>query len=143
MNDLDEICSMAVDFRRVWEAVLQNALKHQNTAGSCLYAAMLLSTSLSRFASCTTQVCGGDGQSGGLRDREGALRGHYWVEGLTTRGHSFVADVTADQFGYASVVVLPLAPARSVYQPGDQATVDEHVESEQLRCDLAMADCPA
>lgn len=137
MSDLDEICSMTVDFRRMWEAVLQNALKHQNTAGSCLYAAMLLSTSLSRFAGSTTQVRGGDGQDGGLRDREGVLRGHYWVEGRTAQGHPYVADVTADQFGYDKVVVLPLTAARSVYQPGDQATVDEHVETERVRCESA------
>lgn len=141
MNDLDEICSMTADFRRIWEAVLHSALKHQNTEGSCLYAAMLLSTSLSRFADSTTRVCGGDGQTGGLRDREGVLRGHYWVEGRTVQGDTFLADVTADQFGYGTVVVLPLAVARSVYLPGDQATVDEHVEAERLRCDSAVEDC--
>jgi len=142
MNDLDEICSMAVDFRRVWESVLQSALKHQDTAGSCLYAAMLLSNSLSRFAESATQVRGGDGRDGGLRDRYGVLRGHYWVEGCTKTGYAFVVDVTADQFGYDKVVVLPLEVARSVYQPGDQATVDEHVETERVLCESAVSSCP-
>jgi hypothetical protein len=141
MNDLDEICALTVDFRRMWESVLQSALQHQNTAGSCLYAAMLLSTSLSRFAESATQICGGDGQDGGLRDREGMLRGHYWVEGRTKTGCAFVVDVTADQFGYDKVVVLPLDVARSVYQPGDQATVDEHVAEEMARCESAASSC--
>jgi len=125
---------MACDFRKLWESVLQRALAHQNTAGSCLYAAMLLSTSLTKFGGASAGVCGGDGRDGGLRGLDGVLHGHYWVEGQTAQGHAFVADVTADQFGHAAVMVLPLQVGRSVYQPGDQAVVDGHVEREGARC---------
>jgi hypothetical protein len=39
--------------------------------------------------------------------------GHYWVEGVTPDGIAFVADLTADQFGYAHVYFDWADPSRS------------------------------
>jgi len=96
-----------------------------------MYASILLATLLSKFAEAPSHVCGGGPpMDGGLADPAGVLRGHYWVEGTTRSGEDFVADITADQFGYPNVVVLPLAAAAR-YQRGDQALINQHIEEER------------
>ncbi|EDT41971.1 hypothetical protein [Burkholderia ambifaria] len=89
------------------------------TLGTCLQASILLQQSLEGFAACEAVVRGGDG---GARDSMGAWHGHYWIEGVCEDGYHFAADITADQFGWLPVIVLPLDAARERYQPGDDAT---------------------
>jgi hypothetical protein len=85
-------------------------------------------------------VRGGDGdKDGGLKDAAGNLRGHYWVEGTAANGDTFIADITADQFGYPPVVVLSLEEGRSLYVSGDQAVVDAHVAAEEEQIALRAA----
>lgn len=54
--------------------------------------------------------------------------GHYWVEGKTPGGVGFVADITADQFGWPNAVVLPMYQARERYRAGDDEIVAEAVD---------------
>lgn len=99
------------------------------TEGTCLYASFLLCMTLTEFGGCTAQICGGDGQAdGGLIGPDGKRHGHYWIEGVSAAGVSFIADITADQFGYEPVVLMQPRAGRLRYQPGDATTVQQHVD---------------
>lgn len=108
------------------------------SAGTCLYASIALKQALEKFADCVVKVRGGDGHGdGGILGRDELLHGHYWLEGRTFSGVGFVADITADQFGYAQVVVLPWQQARAIYYPGVQDVVDCAVK--EIERDLIAA----
>ena len=132
LSDLRVTCESC---RAVLEALLGNVLPDvplsHRIAGSCLYGCVLLSLAIQKFTGADATICGGDGAGdGGLLDPNGTLRGHYWVEGvLPLAGLEFVADITADQFGYAAVVVVPKRDAPQ-YIRGNQARVDAHVRQE-------------
>jgi hypothetical protein len=122
----------ATFLRRSLEHILQDARGTSETRGSCLHASILLSTMLTKFAGATCRVRGGGPpMDGGVLDPAGALRGHYWVEGLTCSGQFFVVDITADQFGYEDVVLLAKDEAQLRYFPGEQKLIDEHAREEQ------------
>ena len=132
MEHLDKIRGLATDMRDMFERLLQDSLGSSQTEGACLHAAILLASTLTKFAKAPSMVCGGGPpMDGGLKDRDGALRGHYWVAGTCETGQEFVADITADQFGYAKVVVLDAADAAVLYFPGDATLIAQHVEEEQ------------
>lgn len=127
-EDIREICQ---GMRDLLEQMLRESIGTSETKGACLHAAIILSRALTTFTGGKAQVAGGGPpMDGGVKDREGRLRGHYWVEGVSATGEAFVADVTADQFGYDRVVLLPLSEARARYVPGDAAVIAEHVETE-------------
>jgi hypothetical protein len=42
---------------------------------------------------------------GGMVDRDGVWRGHFWVTGRASDGGRVIVDLTADQFGWEDVVV--------------------------------------
>lgn len=133
MEDLEQIIELCTGMREIFLRVLR-ANDVDGVAGSCLHASILLSQSLDKFGGCKTVVRGGDGHlDGGAADPSGNCFGHYWVEGLSGNGIPFVADITADQFGWPSVVVLPAAQAREWYRPGNDddagAAVDEALEN--------------
>lgn len=128
--------------RSIFEQVLRSALVNRGAAGgelvrgTCLFACLLLKESLERFADCTVDICGGDGQEDGwVFDTAGAKRGHYWTEGVTPGGARFLADITADQFGHEPIVLLWREDSWETYQPGDAARVSSHVKElgEELR----------
>jgi hypothetical protein len=84
-------------------------------------------------------VRGGDGRcDGGAFDPAGEWHGHYWVAGVTAEGNPFVADITADPFGWPSVVVLPLPVGRNRYRPGNDERCGEAVAEEIRRMDGAI-----
>ncbi|MGV8399277.1 DUF6283 family protein [Pseudomonas aeruginosa] len=127
---ISEVCTR---MRDIFERILA-VTGVESTAGSCLHASVLLSQSLDRYAGCETVVRGGNGLlDGGAQSASGEWRGHYWVEGITKGGEPFLADITADQFGWPPVVILPLASARARYRPGNDdavgLAVDELVAS--------------
>lgn len=127
LQPVEELCS---SIRGIFEHLLAIE-KIAGTAGTCLYGSILLQQALDRFGNCETVVRGGDGAGdGGAQDKTGAWHGHYWVEGRTQDGKPFLADITADQFGWPPVVVLPLGEGRGRYQPGDDATCGRAVEFE-------------
>lgn len=126
LGAISEFCARQ---RGILEAVLATSNLHE-TAGTCLYAAIFLVQVLERFAGCEAVVRGGDGEGdGGARDVNGVWRGHYWVEGVSEAGVPFLADVTADQFGWPPIVVLPLAEARERYVPGDDSLCGSAVDA--------------
>ena len=130
LQPVDDLCS---SIRGIFERVLA-VEKIANTAGTCLHGSILLQQALDRFADCETVVRGGDGAGdGGALDKTGAWHGHYWVEGLTRDGKPFLADITADQFGWPPIVVLPLEEGRERYQPGDDTVCGRAVENELVR----------
>ena len=130
LQPVEDLCS---SIRGIFERVLA-VEKIANTAGTCLHGSILLQQALDRFADCETVVRGGDGAGdGGALDKTGAWHGHYWVEGLTRDGKPFLADITADQFGWPSIVVLPLEEGRERYQPGDDTVCGRAVENELVR----------
>ncbi|ENZ78001.1 MULTISPECIES: hypothetical protein [Ralstonia] len=133
MSHLQSVEDLSSSIRGIFERVLA-VEKIAGTAGTCLYGSILLQQALDRFADCETVVRGGDGAGdGGAQDRTGAWHGHYWVEGLTQDGKPFLADITADQFGWPPVVVLPLEEGRERYQPGDDTVCGRAVENELVR----------
>ncbi|MEJ6002751.1 hypothetical protein [Paucibacter soli] len=93
--------------------------------GACLYASILVASTLNRFGIARARVRGGDGAVQlGARDSRGQWNGHYWVEAeIEGHGH-FVVDITADQFGHEPVVILPVSQASQNYRPGPQGEVD-------------------
>lgn len=132
MDHLSTVRELSTELRGIFERILADAIGTNQTAGACLHAAILLSTILTKFANAPSHVCGGGPPlDGGLRDKEGVLRGHYWVEGRCPTGEPFVADITADQFGYAKVVVLDSAVAAELYYPGNPEIIAEHVAEER------------
>lgn len=132
MEQLALIRERAMDMRDMFERVLHDSIGSSQTEGACLYAAILLASTLTKFAKAPSVVCGGGPPlDGGLKDRTGNLRGHYWVAGTCETGQEFVADITADQFGYEKVVVLDAADAAVLYFPGDATLIAGHVEEEQ------------
>ncbi|ONC41442.1 hypothetical protein AQ914_18625 [Burkholderia pseudomallei] len=133
---VEDVCSK---MRDTFERVLTIS-DIDGTSGTCLHAAILLQQSLEQFAACGAVVRGGDGAGdGGALDAMGTWHGHYWVEGESEDGCPFVADITADQFGWPPVVVLPLEAARERYQPGDDATCRLAVNDELERMLSAVA----
>lgn len=115
--------------RAIHKQLLAMSLGTPHTEGSCWYGSYLLSKMLEQFLpGCSAAIRGGDGcGDGGYQDAQGDWHGHYWVE-VTTPDGGFVVDVTADQFGAAPIVVLPIEKAAAQYRPGDQAGVDAQVE---------------
>ena len=77
-----------------------------------------------RFGRGVPAVRGGSDGAGAL-DTSGNWCGHYWVETKMPSGSTFIVDVTADQFGHAAVVVMPLDAASARYRSAAQADVDE------------------
>lgn len=93
-----------------------------------MYASILLRQSLDKFGGCDARICGGDGANdGGAADVNGKWHGHYWVEGRTESGFDFIADITADQFGFEPVVLMPVSLGRCRYVPGNDKTVQDAV----------------
>lgn len=103
------------------------------SAGSCLYAALVVVMLCKKFGGYDAVVRGGPS---GARDTNGIWRGHYWVEVELPAAGVVVLDVTADQFGYEPVVVLPVDLAGERYRPGPQQEVDEAFDdlAQELQC---------
>lgn len=126
--DLQEVARLTTMMRDVFDRVL-SASNIARTRGTCAYGAILLRNSLEQFGKCAAAVRGGDGAlREGAIDQAGMWNGHYWVEGKTPGGVGFVADITADQFGWPNVVVLPMDQARERYRAGDDEIVAEAVD---------------
>lgn len=126
MKASDELRQFAAITRRSVEPGLQqDALGQPISAGSCLQASLVFILLMRRFGGGSARIRGGAPPTAGCLDRSGTLRGHYWVEVLTAEGTTFVVDVTADQFGYEPVVVLPLPESLQLYRPGPQDEVEE------------------
>lgn len=118
---IEDIC---FEIRGILDRILESA-DIQCTAGTCLYASILLAKAISKFGNCDARICGGDGlNDGGLLGTDSKWHGHYWVELTLTTGERFIADITGDQFGFAPVIVVPISIGRSRYRPGDQEAVD-------------------
>lgn len=132
----DDLLSMAQTMRRALEPGLdRDETGSAISAGSCLYASILMAESLVRFCAASVVIRGGSGEGGvGARDTQGLWHGHYWLEARTADGEHWLVDITADQFGHDPVRVLALRDAGD-YRPGEQAEVDAAVM--QIRNDLA------
>lgn len=140
MTELAEITEICTGMRGIFEHVLADSIGTSETAGSCLYASILLKSSLERFAGASAMIRGGGPPlDGGVLGPDGKLHGHYWLEGRTRAGTAFVADVTADQFGFDKIIVLPLDEARTRYYPGQQARIDQHVAEETAAIQATQA----
>jgi len=129
LNAIEGVCQAT---RAIFVGVM-SAGDISSTKGRCLQASIMLERSLDQVTEGSAIVRGGDGAGdGGACDVMGTWHGHYWVEGVTVDGQAFVADITADQFGWPEVVVLPLPFGRQRYQPGDDdlcgRTVDEQID---------------
>ncbi|WP_227742893.1 hypothetical protein [Burkholderia gladioli] len=136
--ELRKVWEMSAMLRRNFEIVLA-ASNVSRIAGSCLSASILLQQHLDKFLGCESVVRGGDGlHDGGAKDTAGVWHGHYWVEGVTPDVFPFLADITADQFGWAPVVVLPLVDARARYIPGDDDLCARAVDVEIDRINQAV-----
>lgn len=136
---LDGVVDIAGNIRAIFERMLDSSIGKTETNGACLYAAILLSSALTQFAGARTIICGGGPpMDGGIFDMEGACRGHYWVEGESSTGQLFIADISSDQFGYEKVVVLTEAAGRGRYVMGDPRLIAEHVseELEAIKTDM-------
>lgn len=95
-----------------------------DSAGSCLHGCLLFAVLLKSYTSVQFVIRGGSEAFGAL-DMRGNLQGHYWVEASLENGEVFIVDLTADQFGYLPVVVLPLNNSRDRYISGSQDEIDE------------------
>jgi len=119
------------------------------TAGTCLYACVLLEKMLNQFEreGCAV-ICGGDGEGdGGYLDDAGNWHGHFWIEATDDEGQRYVLDVTADQFGGPEVVCARLdQPESARYRKGNQTIADEQVlylEQEMARSRSSSSQVPS
>jgi len=135
---MTEVKSMCHDIRKIYEMLLASSGVHSIT-GSCMYASILLRQSLDNFGGCDVRICGGDGENdGGAADVNGKWHGHYWVEGRTASGFEFIADITADQFGFEPVVLMSVSYGRCRYVPGNNKTVQDAVDEIELEIQSAI-----
>lgn len=127
--ELQEVLATA---RKAFEQSLVSAMRTTSTQGSCLYGAVLVCEFVSRWTKLSACVRGGspspEGNAGFFDGRR--WHGHYWAELRAGEGPVAVADITADQFGGPSVLLLPWEHAGG-YLAGPQDIVDEVVA--QLR----------
>ena len=116
------------DTRQLHERLVRMSLGHVKTAGTCAFGAYLVDSAIKRWLpSMRCCVRGGDGAAdGGFFDASGRGHGHYWVE-VEDGTETWVADITADQFGGEPVVLLQLERSRATYRPGDADLVAEHM----------------
>lgn len=125
--DLHELREFAGTMRRVLEPglpITEGAVA--SSAGACLHAAVLLVTMLEQFGMCRSRVRGGSGEDGfGARLPTGEMRGHYWVEAALEDEEVYTVDVTADQFGFGTVVILDAESSLLRYRAGPQEEVEE------------------
>ena len=137
MSTICEIRSFAISSRRALEPGLDcDEAGRVISAGSCLYASVLLAELIRKFGVAEVVIRGGSGQGElGARDVEGAWHGHYWLDVVTPDGNQLVVDITADQFGHEPVRVLPLMNSAD-YRPGDQAEVDAAVQLVRAELEL-------
>ena len=126
LYDLRDLAGLAR--RSIDPGLATDATGVRISAGACLHASLVVVMLVSRFGCGRAVVRGGGDAGAGARDVQGAWHGHYWVEVVLPVDGAFVVDVTADQFGYEPVVVLPLMLAQDRYRPGPQREVDEAVE---------------
>lgn len=137
-TQVNEIWDIIRSTRDIFIRILADSTGTTETGGSCLYACILLSDLINRFTKAQAKICGGGPpDQGGARAPDGQMHGHYWVQ-LDLQGHVFVADITADQFGYEPMLLLPMAQAQLIYTPGDQRMTDETVKEtrEDIEKDL-------
>ena len=114
--------------RKVHERMLEAAISTSSTKGTCMHATVLVATAVERWLpGYTARIRGGDGVAdGGIFDSSGRGFGHYWVE-VANGDIRWVADITADQFGFRPIQLSSARDVASTYVPGDQALVDQHV----------------
>ena len=124
MENIFDVCAST---RRIFDRMLK-ASQIRGVGGSCLFASYLLRRSLVKFCSCEAMIRGGDGGlEEGILGVDGRWHGHYWVEFRDASRAVFIADITADQFGHADVVLLPLHSSTGLYRHGEQKIVEEVV----------------
>lgn len=133
-DTLQILWELAQSARAVHERSLEAALGGRDTSGSCLFASVLLASTINRFSSWHARIRGGSFLAGAER------HGHYWVQaGL--HGAEFVLDISADQFGAPAVLVLPLAVADG-YLPETDDVIAEHIRQAGLP-DVLVEKAPA
>lgn len=133
-----DLARMAIHTRELFEGLLGNALGHQQTLGTCLYASVLCTVIINKFTDATAVVRGGDGEADGGLFIDWVGHGHYWVE-AQIGDEVFVVDITADQFGLPKVIVSPLDDLPARYIPGDQPGVDEAATELRLEIEAESA----
>lgn len=134
-DSLETLWDIAQGSRKIHELAL-TASDLTETQGSCLYASIALASAINKFSAWHAEVAGG-----WWRAADGLLHGHYWVRAWILEA-SYVVDITADQFGQATVLVLP-TPAAESYIADDPTTVQEHVRMSGLPPVLPKPDCAA
>jgi predicted phosphohydrolase len=104
--------------------------------GSCLHISLFLQQALTKFIpEINFVLCGGspdtadehyDGEQG-ILGTDNQWHGHYWLS-FELLGDQFVVDITADQFGYDEVVIMPSQYYGSPYREGNRELVAEHAQ---------------
>lgn len=123
---IDEIAQFARNMRVALEpGLLKDERGEAISEGSCLYASVLVASSINRYCLASAVICGGGDGIAGARDAQGDLQGHYWVKATLKDGSVVIVDITADQFGHEAVRVLSLADAKPWYVAGPQGIVDD------------------
>ena len=124
-DSLELLWEIANGSRRIHETMLNNALGSAETAGSCLFASVHLAMAVNKFSGWHARVKGGH-----FNAPDGRVHGHYWVQAWLNEA-SFILDITADQFGAATVQLLPESVAQN-YVADDDATIDRHLRLADL-----------
>ena len=120
------LCDVVHNARSVMDALIASSSK-TSTKGTCLHASVLLAGMLKR-AGFNVEIQGGDGNGdGGIFTPDGNF-GHYWCE-INHDDDMYVADITADQFGFNSVIIDQKGSGRiwPRYIPGNKDATDVHI----------------
>ncbi len=126
-----DLREFAYELRRMMEpGLLKTDAGQVISAGSCLHMSVMAQIFMRKYKICESVIRGGSGEDGqGCQATDGSWHGHYWLECFRQGGITdprFVVDLTADQFGWEAVRIIPLAEAQG-YCPGSQPEVDAEV----------------
>ena len=75
-----ELQALALSTRDVLLRLLQGTIDRNETAGTCFYAATLVTATFNRFYGYRATLRGGGQGDGGFLAPDGQLQDHYWTE---------------------------------------------------------------
>lgn len=128
--DLIQLRDLAQTMRVALNGAIRAALLPADTSGTCALASVLVHDAVQRFTPYASTIRGGSGElQEGARAADGTWHGHYWLEVETPTAGTVVMDITADQFGWPAPLCEPLACLPDRYRPGEQSSVDMHMEA--------------
>lgn len=120
-----------VDMARTQFLTFLKMAGFSSTKQSCVFGSHYLYMILKRFGDPELRVSivsGGSDKTTGFRTNNGVIHKHMWVQ-CALDGQTWVADITADQFGFAPVCYVKLSDAQSAFLADELAITESLLEN--------------